>query len=477
MLIRQLHNSLVRAWLKLHPRRQPPGLKTMTWWDSLENVQRWGNLSNGLAAIAGLVTAVAVVAALVIGFRASTLQKAVDEGKDLLIARANSTASLANEGLAKANLNIEDRKKENLELRKQVATLEAAAANAEAARLEMERGLEETKKEAARAAEGAVYAQNEIQWKERIQKELDKDFAPRRILRKSLGIKFLSQFRGTKFFVVTPNELEPHRLGAAIEDLLLKSNWDRVEPLSSRNESSSFTFGDNVQVDLKNRDDNSLHMAGDALSEFLQIENIECDSLSLVLRGGRDIPEDGVLRIVVGLKVNRHVQRLSREEELEVTVQDMDSRANLMERRASGALPHESILGPMPEEMWRKIAGSKPPSEEAILVVHSLSDEGFTWDPPIRDALGFAGWQVLCGVNHPSPEQTELHSNAVILRSDAPDDRREQAKYLHKVLTDAGFRVNFVESDSPPKGFAVTVVVCSSPRTEVDPPEARPEQE
>ena len=96
------------------------GLTAYSQWDSLERLK-------GVLFAVGLVTAVGAVASFVLAERAQTLQAALDEAKqdeaetkraenERLTAQANQSASVANEGLSKANLEIEGRKQENLQL-------------------------------------------------------------------------------------------------------------------------------------------------------------------------------------------------------------------------------------------------------------------------------------------------------------------------------------------------------------------------
>ncbi|MGE3637560.1 MAG: hypothetical protein AB7G28_03315 [Pirellulales bacterium] len=368
-------------------------------------------------------------------------------------ATANAEAAKANEGLAKAGLDIEDRKNENLKLESQVTTLRTAAAKADAA-------LEETRIKAAEALEGLAETGEWQRIQEMIRSEIEEELTPRGVNIELASANILKEFRGTKFFVTTPTEVEPIRLGKGIEDLLLESGWERVAPLSAIVESEEFEFDNNVTFKSNFRSEEELKPAVYALAIVLQKERIDCFHFidTSPKRGQPPIPK-GAISIVVGPKRTTYSRQLTDRADSPRWDARQKAMVELEGRRETKAPPDASLLGPMSENAWRVFAECAPTSGDAVLVGNSMNDPADEWVVGVRDGLLVAGWTVVSTVLFDEQRMLGIERNAVILRKNAPAARRQQAEKLHKALSDAGFQPVFVETESPPKGFAVCVLI------------------
>ncbi len=241
---------------------------------------------------------------------------------DLKAEAARERAAIADQRAGGANERAGRLEKDNLTLRLQVATLETKAAEAIAAQLRMEKGLEETKArtvDALTRASEAGFAAFKEKWE---REQMERLSYPRKLnfLRAEEYVNALRPYAGTEVFLVTLPDTEPTRTAQMIADLLNSAGWKvlRIETMHGTRQTE---IEDGIDIEtngpIMSVPPNPLRPAMEALRDILGDSRIDARRSFLNPSLPPDRLPPNTIRVVVGLRPERHFSYKKLQEESE----------------------------------------------------------------------------------------------------------------------------------------------------------------
>jgi hypothetical protein len=368
----------------------------------------------------------------------AAIQQSDNEAK---IATANSAAAQANEGLAKAHLDIEERKRENLDLKLQLENAHALA--------------EEARQDA---------------FNERWEREMEeRDTLPRKLnsAHEEQHGRAIVKFAGTKFAIVTLPDTECRRTGKMLEKYLRMCRWVRAEPTQSFDESDEFDFGEGITIESGSGSlsQSPLYPAIMAIDWILADSLISARPCFRTRDKPNSLPDD-VIRIVVGTATNRYkdskrfiMETRQRRMEWE-SAEFARRRAAIDAWRSNGKLPDETILKRLPPKAWKTIAETNAPS--GLVVVCGGPAGARLLFEPVADALEAAGWEVVCEemeLRGDDKKRKKIEGVIVATTTTADKQVKSAAQKLCDTLSKAGFEPTLTVHESIPGNAPSAVII------------------